>query len=78
MNPARIREDTAMLHGLFSGVKDAALLWLWCRLAVAGPIQPLAWDRPYAMGEALNFRAKKKKKGGGGHEFSFSDLLHLV
>ena len=37
------------------------LLWLWCRLAGAAPIGPLAWDPPYAMRAALK-RPKKKKK----------------
>ena len=32
---------------------DLMLLWLWCRLAVIGPIQPLAWEPPYAVGVAL-------------------------
>ena len=36
---------------------DLALLWLWCRPAAAAPIQPLAWELPYAT--AL----KKKNKG---------------
>ena len=27
-----------------------ALLWLWCRLAAAAPIGPLAWEPPYALG----------------------------
>ena len=35
------------------------LLWLWCRLAAVAPIQPLAWEPPYAVGVALK---KKKKK----------------
>ena len=35
------------------------LLWLWQRLAAVAPIQPLAWEPPYAMGMALK---KKKKK----------------
>ena len=35
---------------------------LWYRLAVAAPIQPLAWDLPYAMGTALKRKKKKKKK----------------
>ena len=26
---------------------DPSLLWLWCRLAVAALIQPLAWEPPY-------------------------------
>ena len=32
---------------------DPAWLWLWCRLAAAALIQPLAWERPYVMGAAL-------------------------
>ena len=35
-------------HGL-----DPALLWLWCRLAAIAPVQPLAWELPYAGGAAL-------------------------
>ena len=40
---------------------DPTLLWLWCRPAVTAPIQPLAWDPPYAMGVALE-KAKRQKK----------------
>ena len=36
---------------------DLALLWLWHSLAVVAPIQPLAWELPYAEG--------KKRKGTG-------------
>ena len=32
---------------------DPGLLWLWCRSAAAALIGPLAWEPPYAMGEAL-------------------------
>ena len=31
---------------------DLALPWLWCRLAATAPIQPLAWEPPYATGAA--------------------------
>ena len=41
--------------------KDLALLWLWCRLAVAAPIPPLAWELPYASGAALR-RWKEGRK----------------
>ena len=41
---------------------DPELLWLWCGLAAAAPIQPLAWERPYASGMALKGKKKKKKK----------------
>ena len=37
---------------------DLVLLWLWCRPAATVPIQPLAWEPPYATGAAL----KKKKE----------------
>ena len=37
-----------------------ALLWLQCGPAAATPIQPLAWEFPYAT--ALQLRPLKKKK----------------
>ena len=40
---------------------DLVLLWLWCRLAAAALIQPLAWELPYDMGVALKKNKKKKK-----------------
>ena len=46
--------------GLSCG-SDPALLWLQCRPAPTAPIGPLAWERPYAAGEALK-RQKEKKK----------------
>ena len=39
---------------------DLMLVWLWHRLAVIAPIQPLAWELPYAVGAAP--KSKKKKK----------------
>ena len=44
------------------GSSDLALLWLWCRPAAASPIRPLAWEPPYATGEALKKDKKEKKK----------------
>ena len=44
-------------HGL-----DPPLLWLWCRLAAAAQIQPLAWEPPYAASAALKTAKKKKKR----------------
>ena len=38
------------------------LLWLWHRPAAAAPIQPPAWEFPYATDAALNKGGKKKKK----------------
>ena len=41
---------------------DLALLWLWCGLAAVAPIQPLAWEPPYAADAALKEKEKEKKK----------------
>ena len=44
---------------------DLTLLWFWCRLAATAPIQPLAWEPPYAAGAALKrqkTREKERKK----------------
>ena len=45
---------------LLSGFRIWLFGELWCRLAAAAPIQPLAWQLPYASGVAL--KSKKKKK----------------
>ena len=61
-----------LLSGLRSGIavscgvgcrlgSDSALLWLWRRPAIA-PIQPLAWEPPYAAGAAQEIAKKKKKE----------------
>ena len=34
---------------------------VWCRPAAAAPIQPLAWELPYAMGVAIKRRRRRKK-----------------
>ena len=41
---------------------DPALLWLWRRPAATAPIEPLAWEPPYAAGVAQEMAKKKKKK----------------
>ena len=38
------------------------LLWLWCRLAAAAPIRPLAWEPPFAMGAAQKRHKTGEKK----------------
>ena len=40
---------------------NLALLWLWRRPTAGAPIQPLAWELPYAMGMALKSKKLKKK-----------------
>ena len=41
---------------------DPALLWLWHRAAAVAPIQPLAWDIPYAAGAALKSTHTQKER----------------
>ena len=38
------------------------MLWFWCRPAATAPNGPLAWEPPYASGEALKKPKKKKKE----------------
>ena len=40
---------------------DPTLLWLWYRPVAIAPIQPLAWEPPYATGTALKTNQKKGK-----------------
>ena len=36
------------------------LLWLWYRIAALAPIQPLAWELPYATGAAWKEKVLSK------------------
>ena len=38
---------------------DPVLLWLWRRWAATAPIRPLAWEPPYAVGEALEMAKRQ-------------------
>ena len=41
---------------------DTALLWLWRKPVATAPIQPLAWEPPYAEGAAPEKGKKTKEK----------------
>ena len=41
---------------------DPALLWLWRKLAATALIRPLAWETPYAVGEAQEMAKRQKDK----------------
>ena len=44
------------------------MLWLWGRLAAPAPIQPLAWELPYAVGAAQKKERKRKERKKKGKE----------
>ena len=43
------------------GDLDPMWLWLWRRPAAVAPIQPLAWEPPYAAGAALKKKNTKRQ-----------------
>ena len=47
-NLTSVHEDAILIPGLTQCFRDLALLILWGRSAAVAPIQPLAWERPYA------------------------------
>ena len=81
--------DAGWIPGLTQGVNDPALLcavvqvadsaWIWCcggcgcRPAAVAPIQPLAWELPYAVPAAL-----KTTKGGEVCEEKKENILSIM
>ena len=41
---------------------DPELLWLWCWPVTTVPIEPLAWEPPYAVGAALKRQKDNNNK----------------
>ena len=75
MNPTGIYEDAGLIPDLTQWLKDLAFLWpvvqvryssdpkrLRCKPAPTVPIQPLAWEFPYAVGVAIKNRKERKEK----------------
>ena len=63
----RKKEKESFLKKMFCGVgsrrgSDPVLLWLWRRLVATAPIQPLAWEPPYAAGAAQEKEKRQKDK----------------
>ena len=57
---------------------DPALLWLWRRLAATAPIQPLAWEPPYATGAAQEMAKRQKKKTKKQHKKNPPEVCRKV
>ena len=57
---------------------DPALLWLWRRPVATAPIQPLAWEPPYAARAAQRNSKKTKKKEKGRLTYKYIYVLILL
>ena len=53
---------------------DPTLLWLWCRLATAALIRPLAWEPPYATSAALKSKKQQQKTPSENYTYSVAAL----
>ena len=73
MSPTSIHEDLSSIPGLAQWVNGSGIAvscgigqrcssdpaWLWLWPTTAAPIQPLAWELPYAVGAGLKKKIKK-------------------
>ena len=57
----RCRELWCRLQTRLGSRVAVALLWLWRRPVATAPIQPLAWEPPYAAGAAQEMPKKTNK-----------------
>ena len=61
-NPTRNDEVEGRSLASISRLRIQHCRELWCRPAAVAPIRPLAWEFPYAAGEALKRQRTKKKR----------------
>ena len=57
---------------------DLALLWLWRRPAAIALIQPLAWEPPYAVSEALKRQKITKIKSGCDDGYTTINIINSL
>ena len=55
---------------------DPMLPWLWCRLAAAAPIRPLALELPSATGVAIKRKMHSKTEPGPEGQEDRSEIYH--
>ena len=67
MNSTSIHEDMSSIPAFLSGLRIQCCCELWCKMAPAALIPPLAWELPYAAGAVLKRKKKRKYRVISGH-----------